>query len=624
MDTHVIRAKGNVQQLRDLVGTMLENGSLQSGAQAAPIALAHTRWATHGKSTPSNCHPVSDQSHSFAVVHNGMIANFDDIRAALSVSQDDLWLTETDTECIAKLAHRAMHYLSQSKGGAEGEAESVTLPMIAGAILPILKGSYAAGIRSSSRPNELLLARQGSPLVIGGSGLPPTVTVEHLPAYPGVTLETLSQASPTEHLAGTPHSTLLYSSSPSQDSPSSEATDSSPSVLALNEMDIDTAIHSVVAWSQLAQVMKVQAEREAAEQTIYASSDMKALPPSVEWIMLLQEGDVVHIDRSGSQSIRVYSHLEAQVGTVRTTIPSSELVTEGVSQGLGTFPHYMLKEIHEQPGVVERLIETYTSIPMSPSVHDWETQAGREGMRVQVEMGIPLQALLDCSAVTMLACGTSLHAAKAVQPLIESALQVPVTCVGASDFIDRAPPLTANTAIITVSQSGETADTRQALALAKTTGKVCFTLTVVNETYSALVRESDAHIPILGGQEVAVASTKAFTGQVVAMTLLSLSLAQRGNPSRAFLRHSGDILSSLLDLPEQIRQVLQQCSTHRVTRDGEVEREDVESDQLSVLAPYVARIVDAPGMLLLGRGYDSATVLEGALKVKEISYMHTH
>jgi glucosamine--fructose-6-phosphate aminotransferase (isomerizing) len=306
----------------------------------------------------------------------------------------------------------------------------------------------------------------------------------------------------------------------------------------------------------------------------FIASDVAALLPVTRRFIFLEEGDVAVVQRT---SVRV---LAADGHEVQRPVRESELSADAVERG--RFRHYMQKEIHEQPGAVAR------------------TLAGRisEGRVVADAFGADAEALFArVRGVHIVACGTSYHAGLTARYHLEELCRLPVNVEIASEYRYRAPVVPADTLLVAISQSGETADTLAALRLAKTLGYAA-TLAICNVPESSLVREAELSLLTHAGPEIGVASTKAFTTQLVALNLLTLALAAAQGMSAERQRQ---LVTQLAELPGLIEQTL------------------ALDDAIARLAEA---FVDKHHALFLGRGALNPIAMEGALKLKEISYIH--
>ena len=450
-----VRAVGKVEMLAQ---------ALETHPLEGPLGLAHTRWATHGAPSERNAHPhiAADR---VAVVHNGIIENHAELRAELLARGDPLE-SDTDTELIAHLIHHALD-------------DSADLLTAVRTCLARLRGAYAIAVIDRAAPDRLVVARSGSPLVIGvGIG---------------------------EH---------------------------------------------------------------------FVASDSAALLPVTQQFRHLEEGDVAEIWRTG---VRV---LDRSGQPVERPLLRSRLADAGLDRG--AYRHFMLKEIHEQPRVLA------------------ETLEGRlTADRVLPEMFGPDAETLfsQVRAVHLVACGTSYHAALVARYWIEALTGIPAVAEIASEFRYRQPAIPADTLLVTLSQSGETADTLAALRASRERPYLS-RLAICNVPESSLVRESDRVLMTRAGVEVGVASTKAFTTQLVALMLLTLCIGQAQSLAPEEVAR---IVTDLRSLPQQVERVL------------------ALEPAVAALAP---RLVHRDHALFLGRGVEYPIALEGALKLKEISYIH--
>ncbi|MGV6826958.1 MAG: glutamine--fructose-6-phosphate transaminase (isomerizing) [bacterium] len=448
------RALGKVNVLADIVE--------RSGIDGQ-IGIAHTRWATHGKPSENNAHPHMS-GVNVAVVHNGIIENHGELRTSLQ-DQGYQFTSETDTEVIA-------HLLASRLAANEDLLSAVF------SATRMLTGAYALAAASPTDPDRLVVARAGSPLVIG-----------------------------------------------------------------------------------------------VGEAENFIASDVAALLPVTQRFMFLEEGDVAEIYRD---RVDVYDMKGNPVE--RTTTLSSQSAT---AADKGPYAHFMLKEIHEQPGVIAETLEGRIH-----NEHLLEESFGHE-----------LKGLLNnTNHVQIVACGTSYHAGLVARYWLE-AFGISCNVEVASEFRYRNTVVQDNTLFITISQSGETADTLAALRGIEGKGYIG-SLCICNVPESSLVRESNVSMMTRAGTEIGVASTKAFTTQLVALRLLTLALARRRGLSN---EDEASLVRELDALPRQVEVVLQL------------------DDAITDMAQY---FVNKSSALFLGRGPFYPIALEGALKLKEISYIH--
>ena len=438
--------------------------ALSSDPLPGHTGIAHTRWATHGRPSEGNAHPhVCNET--VAVVHNGIIENHDALRA----QQKELgyrFTSETDTEVIAHQLHH--HY-----------AQSHDLLAAVQASVGELDGAYALGVVTNSDPERIIVARRGSPLVIG---------------------------------------------------------------LGVGEN--------------------------------FIASDVAALVPVTQQFIFLEDGDIAEIRRD---AITIYDHEGREV---TRPVRQSELTADAVERG--QYRHYMLKEIFEQPRAVADCLEGRISGDKL-----LEAAFGHEASEIFDQI----------QGVHIIACGTSYHAGMVGRYWLESIAGIPCSVEVASEFRYRRPVVRNNSLIVTLSQSGETADTLAGLQEAKRLG-FGHSLAICNVPESSLVRESDLTLMTRAGPEIGVASTKAFTTQLVSLLMLVIALGRR-NGLDPFVE--AKMIQQLEHLPGKIDHVLQLDDRIREIAEG---------------------FADKHHTLFLGRGAQYPVAMEGALKLKEISYIH--
>ena len=306
----------------------------------------------------------------------------------------------------------------------------------------------------------------------------------------------------------------------------------------------------------------------------FVASDVAALLPVTRKFMFLDEGDIAVVQK---ENVTVF---DANGEEVARPIKESELSADAAERG--NFRHYMQKEIHEQARAVSRTIEERIA----------------NGRVLDTSFGTTANKVLDRTrGVHIVACGTSYHAGLIARYWIEQLCRLPCTVEIASEYRYRSPVVPEGTLFITISQSGETADTLAALRAAKELGYVS-TMTICNSPESSMVRESALSLLTHAGPEIGVASTKAFTTQLAALALLTISLARRNGLEE---KQERILVAQLAEIPGLIEQVL--------TLDSAIE----------TLAEH---FVDKQHALFLGRGVQNPVAMEGALKLKEISYIH--
>ena len=458
----IMKDKGRVKNLYNLDGIDDLTGT---------IGIAHTRWATHGKPSKENAHPHLDNSDSFAVVHNGIIENYNELKKFLA-DNGYTFRSQTDSELIPNLIH---YYYSKD----EQNDNQKVLRAVQKTCMD-LKGSFALQVISKFMPDNMIVIRKDSPLVIGkGDG-------------------------------------ENYVSS-----------------------DIPTILSYTKDFYLLNDYEFAVLSRDNVE--FYDINLNKIVKPikSIDW-------DINSADKNG-------------------------------------YEDYMLKEIFEQPNAVRETIGS--RLPENEHCNFEDLKFTKE-------------FLLTINKMYIVACGTAMHAGLSGKSAIEKLCNIPVTVDIASEFRYRNPIIDKNTLCIYISQSGETADTIAALKLAKSKGAT--TLAISNVIGSSITREADYCIYTHAGPEIAVASTKAYTSQVVLLDILAVYFAEiLGTTPILQLQN---IKKEILALPAKIDEALK-CSDRIKT--------------------FANKIYQEKDIFFLGRGADYNTALEGSLKLKEISYIHS-
>jgi len=486
---HYIRAKGKLYNLRDKVAQV---------EMPARIGIGHTRWATHGKPEEYNAHPQLDTHGRIAVVQNGIIENYRELREELKGKGHE-FKSDTDTEVIPHLISDILSAQSKLEPGSPSEFFDAVRKAV-----NRLEGAFAIAVLCADNPGELLVARQQAPISIGlGQG------------------------------------------------------------------------------------------------EFFCASDTPALVPYTQAILSLDNGELARLTHLG---VEVYGFDGSRLNKMPRILNwSPSLVEKHV------FKHFMLKEIHEQPGVVRDCLNAY--------IHDdWQgvEETAVKGKSKTAKVPSPINLNLPGSLcdgleqVQILACGTSWHASLVGKYLLEQLADLPTTVQYASEARYAPIPLRPNTLTIGVTQSGETADTLAALAMEQqrrigvSPEFAPRLLGITNRPESSLGQMIPHLIDTRAGIEIGVAATKTFSAQLIAFYLLALDLAWRRKtlaPARI-----QEIINGLRQLPGQIESML---SSHA----GDIEELSHE-------------FRETQDFIFLGRGINFPIALEGALKLKEISYIH--
>ncbi len=454
----VVRSVGRVR--------VLEESIESKGGLSGSIGIAHTRWATHGGVTEANAHPHRDDAsrgHGIAIIHNGIIENYQSLRTWLT-EKGHVFTSETDTEVLAHLIGELYH----------GDLEKAVQ-----AALREVEGAYAIGVVCEKEPGVMVVARKGSPLMVGvGNG------------------------------------------------------------------------EYVVA------------------------SDQSAIVAHTNQAFTLEDYTVAKLTRDSFRTSTIDDQeVTAEVRDLEVEIEQIEL---------GSYEHYMLKEIHEQPRALRVCLRGRID--------------QRAGQVVLGGLNDHARDLARAKRIVFVGQGTALHAAMVGEYLMEDLAKIPTEVEFASEFRYRNPIVEEGTVVVAISQSGETADTLAALQEARQKGALG--LGVVNVVGSTISRETDAGVYLRVGPEIGVASTKAFVGQVMVSAMIATFIGRRRYLSQEQL---DTVLREMDAIPDKIERVLEL---------GDHIREST------------ARFVERENWLFLGRGVNYPVAMEGALKLKEISYIH--
>jgi len=506
--------------------------------------IAHTRWATHGPPSRLNCHPHrSDPSWEFSVVHNGIITNYKELKTLLE-SKGFKFETDTDTECIAKLAK----YIYD-------QHPNVGFTDLAKAVISELEGAYGLLIKSVHYPHEVIAARKGSPLVIGVKTSKRMkvdfVDVEYSDENTALPAETASQNVALKKSSG------------------------SGSLLAPNGL-LAAADKSLLHRSQSRAFMTDDGQPMPTE--FFLSSDPSAIVEHTKKVMYLEDDDIAHIHEG---QLNIHRLKKADGSSNVRAIQTLELELQEIMKG--KFDHFMQKEIFEQP---ESVINT-----MRGRLDIANKTVTLGGLRNYIS------TIRRCRRIIFIACGTSYHSCMAVRGIFEELVEIPISVELASDFLDRQAPVFRDDTCVFVSQSGETADSLMALRYCLERGAL--TVGIVNVVGSSISLLTHCGVHVNAGPEIGVASTKAYTSQFIAMVMFALSLSEDRASKQ---KRREEIMEGLSKISDQIKAVLEQ---------------DQKIKELCE-----KKFKGQKSILLLGRGSQHATALEGALKIKEISYLH--
>ncbi|MBR6491767.1 MAG: glutamine--fructose-6-phosphate transaminase (isomerizing) [Bacteroidales bacterium] len=460
----VYKAKGKVSALEAAVRDKDISGT---------VGIAHTRWATHGEPNVVNAHPHYSKSRNLALVHNGIIENFKILRSQLE-KNDIHCISETDTEVLVQF----IEYMQDIHKCSLFKAVQLALKNVTGA--------YAIAVIDKQYPDQMVVARKGSPLVIGVG----------------------------------------------------KSADGNPEYIV--------------------------------------GSDATPIVEFTQEVIYLNDEEIAYLDRSGKIDIITLSNVKQTPQVQQISIDINELEKGG-------YPHFMLKEIYEQPEAILNCIR---------------------GRLDTENKDVFLSGVIDnanifknARRIIICACGTSWHSSLIAKYFIEELCKIPVEVEYASEFRYRNPVVFPDDVVIAVSQSGETADTLAAIQLAKSKG--AFLYGICNVIGSSIPRATDSGTYLHVGPEIGVASTKAFTGQVITLMMLGLSIAKVKKTITDDKLHS--LVGELINIPDKMRWTLEHNKS---------------------IPEFAQMFTYARNCIFLGRGYNYPVALEGALKLKEISYIH--
>lgn len=455
----IVKAKGRLRVLKEKTN----DGESLHGT----CGIGHTRWATHGEPSELNAHPHATDGREVVGVHNGIIENYQELRDKL-IKNGYSFYSDTDTEVAVKLVH--YYYKKYNQGPIDSMARAIAR----------IRGTYALAFMFKEYPDEIYVARQDNPMILG------------------------------------------------------------------------------------------QGNGES-----FVASDVPALLSYTRQVYYIGNREMARLHKG---KITFYN-IDQEVIEKELT----EIKWDAEDAEKGGYEHFMIKEIYEQPRAVR---DTLNSVI-------------KNGNLDLSSIGLSEEAVKNIERIYIVACGSAHHAGMAAQYVIEDLAQIPVRVEVASEFRYRNPILEENSLVIVISQSGETADTLAALRLAKNQG--ISTLAIVNVVGSTIAREADHVFYTLAGPEIAVATTKAYSAQLIAGDVVALYFAyvkEKINAEKYL-----ELIKALQKLPEQIQKVL--------------------SDDKERIQWFASKYANARDVFFIGRGIDYAVSMEGSLKLKEISYIHS-
>ena len=464
----VISAQGKLQVEKAVGRLKVLSEQIHGGADLEGcIGLGHTRWATHGAPNIINSHPHVSENGKFAVIHNGIIENYVEIKEFL-IGQGIRFKSETDTEVVAQLLE---FYYNECHDFLEA----------VGRVLRRIEGAYALGMLCADCPDRIIAARKDAPLLLGyGKGCN------------------------------------------------------------------------------------------------FLASDVTAIIKHTRDVAYMEDGEVAVLTREG---IEVYDALEQKVEKKHFTIDWEVSAAEK-----GGYPHFMLKEIMEQPEALRRAI--------SPRIKD--------GRVIFDDLKLPVEKMREFTRIFIVACGSSYHVGMIGKYNLEHLLRRNVEVVLASEFRYSDPIVDDKSLVIVISQSGETLDTMAALREAKKRGG--YILSIVNVVGSSIARESDDVLYTWAGPEIAVATTKAYSTQLAVLDMIGLAFGEALGTVKK--EEYNEAVAELQKLPEKMEQFL-------------------ASESCEAIPKYASQYFNHNSVFFIGRNLDYALGLEGSLKLKEISYIHS-
>ena len=458
-EVRIVKSKGRLKALKEKTN---DGNSLRGNC-----GIGHTRWATHGEPSELNAHPHATEDREVVGVHNGIIENYQELRDKL-IKKGYPFYSDTDTEVAVKLVH--YYYKKYKKGPLDAIAKSLSR----------IRGTYALAFIFKEYPEEIFVARQDNPMILG-QGIGETFIASDVPAL-------------------LPYTRKIY---------------------YIGNREIACLHKGNITFYNIDQ------------------EEMKKELDEIKW-------NAEAAEKNG-------------------------------------YEHFMIKEIHEQPRAIKNTLNSVI----------------KDGVIDLTSSGLKKEIIEATEQIYIVACGSAYHAGVALQYVMEDLARIPVRVELASEFRYRNPILEKNSLVIVISQSGETADTLAALRLAK--NKKIPTLAIVNVIGSTIAREADYVFYTLAGPEISVATTKAYSAQLIAGDLLAIQMAyMKGKiDSEGYKK----LIIELQKIPNLIEKIL--------------------LDSKERIQWFASKYANAKDVFFIGRGIDYAVSMEGSLKLKEISYIHS-
>lgn len=581
----IIRRQGKVAMLEDEIWSMAKSGQQlinPSDKFETHVGIAHTRWATHGAPSAINSHPQrSDEDNEFVVVHNGIITNYKDLKQFLE-KKGFAFESDTDTEVIAKLIKHLHDTLP-----------NLSFREIVEQAIQQLEGAFALVFKSIKFPNQVVATRRGSPLLVGIK-TKMSLPTDYIPVIVGRLDNQRTKKTGNKSLIDGPKDSPELVEIGEKAAAMSLKADQAKKVskdreaqghdeLETNEVDSKgepvngafTRMHRSPSTTEFSPL----GDRSPVE--YFFASDASAIIEHTNRVIFLEDDDVAWVNNGRLSIHRINRNKQRDNLSQTREITTLKLEIQQIMKG--NYNSFMQKEIFEQP---ESVINT-----MRGRVNF------KEGVVVLGGIKEFIGDIMHCRRLLLIGCGTSFHSAIATRQILEELTELPVMVELASDFLDRKTPIFRDDVCFFISQSGETAETLMALRYCKLRGALIVGIT--NTVGSSICRESHCGVHINAGPEIGVASTKAYTSQFLSLLMFALVMSQ---DRISMCARRQEIIEGLKRLPDDIKQVL--ALDHEVMM-------------------LAKELYKQKSLLIMGRGYNYSTCLEGALKIKELTYMHS-
>lgn len=586
----IVRQQGKVKILeQEIWSKAFENQDLDD-AFSSHVGIAHTRWATHGAPSAINSHPQrSGLDNEFVVVHNGIITNYKDLKQFLE-KKGFVFESDTDTEVIAKLIKHLHDTLP-----------TLSFREIVEQAIQQLEGAFALVFKSSKFPDQVVATRRGSPLLVGIK-TKVHLSTDYIPVIVGCSKDyhprkgKYAQAQAAQAAAAADAEANKIGKASGQDHLASTITTKDKLTQEVSDLklqdqqkDNNNKISTTATSTTNNLPGKIQRSSSTTEFSplgdqspveYFFASDASAIIEHTNRVIFLEDDDVAWVS-NGRLTIHRINRKRDDTLSLTREITTLKLEIQQIMKG--SYNSFMQKEIFEQ----------------SESVVN--TMRGRVDFRSgSVTLGgikDYITEIMRCRRLLLIGCGTSYHSAIATRQILEELTELPVMVELSSDFLDRNTPVFRDDVCFFISQSGETAETLVALRYCKQRGALIVGIT--NTVGSSICRESHCGVHINAGPEIGVASTKAYTSQFISLVMFALVMSE-DRISMSMRRH--EIIAGLERLADHIKAVLA-----------------LDQEVLNL----AKELYQQKSLLVMGRGYNHSTCLEGALKIKELTYMHS-